>query len=331
MQNKEFFTECKIDICEFKNFIDLLDDIVLLQNSSGEYIYLNNKGKTFVKKYLKNKTVLGKKPDQIFSKEDADKIKIQLKQVIDKKEPLTVENWFSFKNKKFCFHETIIPLPNKDDDPVVIAKIGKDITKQKMMGQSLKESEIKFLKLIENIPCGLLIIQDEKIKIINSGFSKITGHPQNQFKTFNDVIDIICPHYKQLVYQNYKKIISDKKVPSVYNIEITTKSEEKRMLRIFSTKIKFSNKPAIMAAFFDITNMKIMEKELTKQKKKLVKEVEEKTESLKKSKDKYKKTNRYLIDLINSSNDIIIAFNELNNLIIWNKTIEKITDWTEPL
>ena len=158
------------------------------------------------------------------------------------------------------------PIP---DDEIYLAEYNKRLVKKlekKILdlneaNKKLKESEKKYSTLVEKGNDGIIIIQDNLLKFINSKMSEITGFSIEEAleKPF---IEFVSPEYRELVIERYKKRLSGEKVPNKYEIEILSKDSKKIPVEINASVIEYKGNPADMAIIRDITARKQSEKEI---------------------------------------------------------------------
>ncbi len=145
--------------------------------------------------------------------------------------------------------------------PTAFLGVTRDITERREMEKALRESEKKYSTIVERGNDGILIIQDGLIKFANQMLVEMTGLDLNE-SIGKPFIDFVSPEFRKSVGENYEKRISGEKVPSRYEIEITSKSGKFIPVEISASLIEYRGKPADMAIIRDITERKKMEMEL---------------------------------------------------------------------
>jgi diguanylate cyclase (GGDEF)-like protein/PAS domain S-box-containing protein len=148
----------------------------------------------------------------------------------------------------------------------IVQGIFRDITEQKRIEQTLKESEEKYRALVEKSLQGIIIIQDWKIVYTNSSMVDITGYTIDEMKSFlpEEVHSLIHPDDQEMVWGNLKKRLRGESVPSRYEFRGIRRDGEERWLEIFSQRIEYNGKPAVQGAFIDITERKQTEEAIRK-------------------------------------------------------------------
>jgi PAS domain S-box-containing protein/putative nucleotidyltransferase with HDIG domain len=146
------------------------------------------------------------------------------------------------------------------DGPVLITYI-RDITEQKLAAQVIIESEEKFRALAENSAAGIFIHTGGRNIYVNPMWSSITGYSILELlqKKPIDLADPTIPaeEKKILVTQ-----LNGETIPDRFEFAILTHNDEKKVIDLNITSIRFEERNAIMGTAIDITNRKEREHEL---------------------------------------------------------------------
>ncbi|MFX1480384.1 MAG: PAS domain S-box protein, partial [Promethearchaeota archaeon] len=129
----------------------------------------------------------------------------------------------------------------------------------------LKESEEKFRVITQQSIMGIGILQDNNLKYINEGASKINEYSIQEMEnwTINDITGIIHP--EDLLFaieQAKKKQLGEKNVVINYEYRIITKSGGVKWLDQYSKTISYKGKPADLSIWIDVTEKKKALKEI---------------------------------------------------------------------
>ncbi|MDD5773897.1 MAG: PAS domain S-box protein [bacterium] len=135
----------------------------------------------------------------------------------------------------------------------------RDITERKKNEERLKASEKKYSNLVEKGNDGIIIMQDNILKYLNSIVCRMTGFKREELigKPF---INYVSPEYKKIVIERYGKRLKGYDIPNIYEIAILAKGGRKTLVEINANQIEYEGKPASMAIIRDITERKRMEK-----------------------------------------------------------------------
>ena len=121
-------------------------------------------------------------------------------------------------------------------------------------------SEEKYSSLVERSNDGIVIIQDQELRFVNTMMTKLTGFSKKE-ATGKPFVDFIAPEYKNIVVERYKSRMAGKEVPSKYKIEIITKKRALVPVELSMSVIEYEGKPADMALMRDITERKKADRE----------------------------------------------------------------------
>ena len=138
----------------------------------------------------------------------------------------------------------------------VFQAIVREITDLKRAEQSLRESENKFRVLAEKALVGIYLVQDGVFKYVNRRFAETCGYP------IEEIIDKIGPAETAfrgdwpMVEENMRKRLSGEVDALCYEFRTQTKDGELRNVEIYSARIEYQDKPAILGTLLDITERK---------------------------------------------------------------------------
>jgi two-component system cell cycle sensor histidine kinase/response regulator CckA len=124
-----------------RGIMDNAGSIVVVRNLQGQYLMVNRE----VEKLLgmESKHIIGKTPNDIHSKDKANKILSDDKRVIDSRSLLEIEDQLDTKGETRTFLGTKFPLLNAEGDVYAVCTIATDITKRRQ-----DEEEVRKFKTI---------------------------------------------------------------------------------------------------------------------------------------------------------------------------------------
>lgn len=146
-----------------------------------------------------------------------------------------------------------------NDEPCLLA-VSVDITAREREANALRESEEKYRMLVENSLQGIVIIQDSRVVFCNHRLAEISGYSEEELRSFapagiNELVTIT------------EKVLREAHVrpgPIRYECRGVRKDGSEMWLELYATLIKYNGRPAVQAAFIDITDRKLTSGELQK-------------------------------------------------------------------
>jgi len=131
-------------------------------------------------------------------------------------------------------------------------ELTEEISERKLTEKALAESEYKYRLLVNNVPNGVSIVQDGKIKFANRQLEGITGYSLEELQAMNP-FDIVHPK-DRVVLQDYNmRRMRGEPVPDVYSLRIVHKNGSTRWLGRRTTPVTWDGKPAVLMMDGDIT------------------------------------------------------------------------------
>ncbi len=150
-----------------------------------------------------------------------------------------------------------------------------DITERKSAEMALRESEEKFRILAEQMPSIIFINQRGRIRYVNSTCEDVTGYRKEEFYApdFN-FLNVVAPAFQDQVRENFAAYLEGKPLPLYEGDILTRDGRILTGLHSFTT-ITYQGEPALLAVITDVTQRKLMEKELQAAKEALERQNEE--------------------------------------------------------
>jgi len=145
--------------------------------------------------------------------------------------------------------------------------ITEDITDKIVAEQQLKESEEKFRTIAEQAFMGIMIIQNDKLKYVNTALLDIFGFSSNDIEewTKEDITRLVHPEDLESLRAHRRNIrdgVPDKN--NYYSYRTLTNNGKIKWIDQFSKNILFKGEPAELITIIDITEKKEIEEELIK-------------------------------------------------------------------
>jgi|GEM_PF-5922371 len=98
---------------------------------------------------------------------------------------------------------------------------------------------------------GVVVIRGGLIKLVNSAATKFSGYRKWELID-RQFVEFIAPEYEAMMLEIYKKRLMAENVPSLYNVEIISKTGERISVEISASLIEFEERAADLAILKDL-------------------------------------------------------------------------------
>lgn len=131
----------------------------------------------------------------------------------------------------------------------------------------LKQIENSLFESLKSHVLGVVISRGDppEFVFVNQSLVDMTGYSEEDLLNANPefLAHLIHPEDRDEFFMRYRKRIAGKKVNSIYEMRIVKSDGEVRWVQVFSENLYYRGEPAVFGSFFDITEKKRIEKELT--------------------------------------------------------------------
>ena len=165
--------------------------------------------------------------------------------------------------------------------------------------RQFRESQIKYMEIVENSTDGILIAQDEKLKFVNPKALELTGFTEEEVLNI-PFIELVYPEDRSMVMERFMRRLQGDEISSPFTSRVLRKEGDSFWAEINAIKTIWEERPAVMANIKDINDRVESEKKLRE------------------SEEKYR-------DLADSIADIFFAIDGDLKYAYWNKASEKLT------
>jgi len=143
-----------------------------------------------------------------------------------------------------------------------IKQLEETINQLKSLDATIREVQFVIYSYVEKIKEGVVLIQDEKIMWANKAACDMFGYQ------FDDVVnksavDMAHPKYRQHLSARYAMVQAGDEVSTSLIWPFISKTREVKYIRPFSYRVVLEGKPAVMSFFYDVTEEKKVQDELT--------------------------------------------------------------------
>lgn len=158
------------------------------------------------------------------------------------------------QNEKIFFHN-LFPVFDEDGQVRRVAIFVRDITKNRRLEQSLRDSEEKYRLLVEKTFEGIVVIQDGLVRFVNRATLDIGGYEQS---------DIIGKPFTEFVFhedlhesgQRYNMIVNSSKQVPRHHLRLIRKDGEIIWVEADSGPFAWEGENALLVVMIDITEGK---------------------------------------------------------------------------
>ena len=127
-----------------------------------------------------------------------------------------------------------------------------------------KKAEEAYHSLVDHSLQGLAIFQDGRVVFANQAMAQITGHSVEEILAAppEKVQAFVYPDDRELVWNRHRDRLNGEELPERYELRGIRKDGSICWLELDANRIEYEGKPAIQAAYIDITKRKEAEKAL---------------------------------------------------------------------
>jgi PAS domain S-box-containing protein len=240
----------------FKVLFELAPDAYYIHNLECTFIDINKAVEELVG--YSREEIVGNNffEMNLATEEDISKVLMALSDNKDGKPAGPLELTLFRKDGSKCIVETC-SYPVEIDGQTVVLGIARDITERKHLEEAYRN-------LVDHTIQGLEITQDGRIVFLNKAFSSITGYSEEELLAASEeqIRELVHPEDREFVWSLHRDRLAGKPVPDHYEFRGIRKNGNIHWVEIHASRIKYHGRPAIQAAFIDITERKKAEEQL---------------------------------------------------------------------
>jgi len=248
-----------------KNYLDLVEVIILALNPKGEITLINRKGCEILG--YKEKDILGKNWfDNFISQKYVEEVKLVFNKLMkgETKAMKYYENFVATKHgvRIIAWHNSVL----KDDNGKIIGVIssGEDVTKMKESMRKLKESEEQFKDLFENAGDLIQSVDAEgNFLYVNKKWQTTLGYTKEEAKKINFMRILrkdMVPHCTSL----FKELRKGKSFENINTVFISKAGKEIFVEGNINAKMRGKEFIETTGIFRDVTEKKKAKQEAEK-------------------------------------------------------------------
>jgi two-component system sensor kinase FixL len=143
---------------------------------------------------------------------------------------------------------TKVPLRNAAGETVGLVGIGRDITERKRVQEA-------YHALVDHSLQGLVLVQDMKLVFANQAMAEISGYAVEELLALSGerLQNLIAPADREMVWQHHAARLQGRPAPDRYELRALHKDGSVCWLEIHTSRAEYQGRPAIQAAFVDVT------------------------------------------------------------------------------
>ena len=150
-----------------------------------------------------------------------------------------------------------------EGNPLGFRGIGRDVTDQKHIEESLRESEEKYRLVVENASEAIMIAQDGMLKFVNRAALELVGYSEEEL-TSMPFAEFIHREDRQMVLERHAKRLKNEETSPVYPFRVVAKDGTVKWVEIHAVIVPWQGRLATLNFLSNITERKLAEEALTK-------------------------------------------------------------------
>ncbi|MDO8925505.1 MAG: PAS domain S-box protein [Sideroxyarcus sp.] len=147
------------------------------------------------------------------------------------------------------------------DNEKLIMALASDITERRRFETALQESEARYRNFAEQLPLGIVIIQDGLIKYFNPVSVEMTGYAGDELQD-RPFLPLVHEEDRNWVQDYYQRRMQGEKVVSPYVVRVVRKDGQIRQLEVHASTLDWKGKPSSIGIMADITERIRLEEKL---------------------------------------------------------------------
>lgn len=161
---------------------------------------------------------------------------------------------------EICWQEWNCRAILKDQMPIEVQAVGRDINEKVLAREALQRSEDNFRKMAEFAPALIYVYRDGHLLYVNSKFEEVTNLSREQLINM-DPFELIDVDYQELIMKSASARQKGEKI-TPYEFSYTNKTGQQQWGYLYADTFEYEGSPAIVGIIFDITERKRLEEYL---------------------------------------------------------------------
>jgi PAS domain S-box-containing protein len=248
----------------FTQLFSSIDIDIAIFDLNGRYVYVNPNA---IKSEEIRDWIIGKNDYEYcrYRNKDihiAEKRMKSVEEVIATKQPITFQETLLNNGEEIYFYRRLTPVFDENGSIVNIIGYGLNITDSLQMQEEIDEISSNFENIVKFSPLGILVLQNSNIKFVNNKLLNTFGYDSPDELIDKSETILVTDEYKELVISYSRQRNGYQDTPESYEIQCLRKDGTIFDAIITANKIKFTRHSAILVFIKDISEKKLMEREL---------------------------------------------------------------------
>lgn len=258
-------TDKELEIAKenYRNLVELSPEGIIKTNLKGVISSVNL---AFIKfSGYSEDQLIGRKITKLsyFNSRTISRFQANIDYVLENKSTQLFElSWKNERGVLFWFEIHISPI-NKNNRPVGLQLIFKNITERKQIENDLLKSKHAYKIIIENAHEAIFIIQNDHIRFCNSQLLELLNCSMDELMS-RSFIEYIHPVDQETTKQRLKGLLPGKSAVNDFTFRIIDKNGTVKWLKNNAVSLDWEGKPAVLSFATDITAKKSDEDEKQK-------------------------------------------------------------------
>jgi len=137
-----------------------------------------------------------------------------------------------------------------------------DMTERRELARKFEESQEKYQNIVESSLDGIVVIQDDKLVFVNPAAVRIFGYDSAGDMMAANFSDTIAPTSRSFLTGGRRAQLGGEEILRNDQLKGLTKHGKVIDLEVSARLIPWSGRPAVQASFRDVTERKLLEREL---------------------------------------------------------------------
>lgn len=274
-ERKKAEEELRKSEIKYRTLLENLPQKIFLKDAASIYISCNENYARDLK--IKAEEITGKTDYNFYPKELAEKYRADDRRIIESGDITDIEEKYILQGQESVVHTVKTPVRDGHGNVAAILGIFWDITERKKAEEALRELELRYRTLFENLPVGVgLASTDGKVLSCNDSMLRMTGYSDAEIKQINLKDAYVSAADRGLLLKELQTN------GFVHSFEVQLKRKDGTAYWVSLTIVPFtlSGERSLLTVAVDITDCRRMQANLEESRKELEIRVEQRTAEL---------------------------------------------------